>query len=213
MTSRQQLTEIAVASTLAARAMPDLDHDEIGIWTIRSYETIARDGVVFSADETVAPDRLITAAEISEETVAKLQSLVARAAASGKRIADMVDETVPLTGPYTLQRAAFASALSSVESRRILEIGDADFTRLVDSLDHTWDGFEGVTFAVAPAAMAATFTKAESKTADPAFRFAIPARVDMSDDGGQPWTHDFGAIIEGTYRDDTVTLTRLGVVS
>ena len=54
MTDRSSLTEIAVAASLATRELAHLDHDEIGILTVRAHAFLARtnDGLIPARDIT-----------------------------------------------------------------------------------------------------------------------------------------------------------------
>lgn len=56
MTDTSQMSEIAVAAALTARAFPKLDHDEIGVFVMSGYGRLMRDARVLHSAQAIADE-------------------------------------------------------------------------------------------------------------------------------------------------------------
>lgn len=79
MTDRSSLTEIAVAASLATRELAHLDHDEIGILTVRAHAFLARtnDGLIPARDiatQVAVFDKALTARIVDQASAARAEA-------------------------------------------------------------------------------------------------------------------------------------------
>lgn len=142
MTELSNLTEIAVAASLATRECPHLDHDEIGILAVRAYKLLPRnrDGVVPArdiADQIGLFDKALTTRVVERAERAPLGSEANPVPVVDNTVNDF-DRAARLRGEgMLLMRDAGGSAQDPALFARTIELLDKDgiFAHTSDAID------------------------------------------------------------------------------